>query len=82
VPIGLSLGMPTWALVAMWPAVIGIYFLPANGSQLAAVSIDETGSTKIGKYVLNHSFILPMLICCIVSIAVGLLISWVFFSGR
>jgi anaerobic C4-dicarboxylate transporter DcuA/anaerobic C4-dicarboxylate transporter DcuB len=82
VPIGLSLGMPTWALVAMWPAVIGIYFLPANGSQLAAVSIDETGSTKIGKYVLNHSFMLPMLICCIVSIAVGLVISWVFFSGR
>ena len=69
-------------MVAMWPSVIGIYFLPANGSQLAAVNIDETGSTKIGKYVLNHSFMLPMLICWVVSVSVGLLISWVFFSGR
>jgi anaerobic C4-dicarboxylate transporter DcuB len=82
VPIGVSLGMPAWAMVAMWPSVIGIYFLPANGSQLTAVSIDETGSTKIGKYVLNHSFMLPMLISWVVSVAVGLLISWTFFSGH
>ena len=55
----------------MWSSVIGIYFFPAKGSQIAAVGIDQTGTTRIGRHVLNHSFILPTLICWAVSMAVG-----------
>ncbi|WP_338176425.1 hypothetical protein [Candidatus Dormiibacter inghamiae] len=61
----------------MWPAVIGIYFFPANGSQIAAIGVDQTGTTRIGKYVVNHSFQLPTLICWVVAVLVGLLIAGV-----
>jgi anaerobic C4-dicarboxylate transporter DcuA len=80
VPIGLalpSLGVP--AIVAMWQALNGVWFLPANGSQLACVETDLTGSTKIGKYVLNHSFMIPLLVTTSVAIAVGMLIQSVVF---
>lgn len=77
VPIGIALGLPAQFLVAMWPAVIGIYFFPANGSQIAAIGIDQTGTTRIGKYVVNHSFQLPTLICWVVAVLVGLLIAGV-----
>jgi anaerobic C4-dicarboxylate transporter DcuA len=70
-PIGLALAIPAQFLVGMWSSVIGIYFFPANGSQIAAVGIDQTGTTRIGRYVLNHSFMLPTLICWAVSVAVG-----------
>ena len=48
VPIGLAI-LPVASVVAMWQAVSGVLFLPANGTQLAAVAVDQTGSTKIGK---------------------------------
>ncbi|NTU72370.1 MAG: anaerobic C4-dicarboxylate transporter [Coriobacteriia bacterium] len=75
VPIGLALpGLGVGAIVAMWSALCGVYFLPANGSQLACVETDLTGSTKIGKYVLNHSFMIPLLVTTVVAVGVGLLI--------
>jgi anaerobic C4-dicarboxylate transporter DcuA len=80
VPIGLALptlGVP--AIVAMWQALNGVWFLPANGSQLACVETDLTGSTKIGKYVLNHSFMIPLLVTTSVAIAVGMLIQSLVF---
>lgn len=54
-PIGLSLGLSAATITAMWPSCRGSYFLPANGSQIATVAFDQTGSTRIGKAVLNHS---------------------------
>ena len=57
----------------------GVFLLPANGTQLAAVEIDQTGSTKIGKYVLNHSFLVPTLIQCFVAVVIGLGIARVMF---
>ena len=75
VPIGLAL--PTLSvgmIIAMWQALVGVYFLPANGNQLAAVNTDLTGSTKIGKYVLNHSFMVPLLVCTVVAVGFGMLI--------
>lgn len=75
VPIGLALPtLGVGAIVAMWSALSGVYFLPANGSQLACVETDLTGTTKIGKYVLNHSFMVPLLVTTVVAIGVGLLI--------
>lgn len=71
-PVGLALGIAPQLLIAMFPAVMGIYFFPANGSQLAAVNFDETGTTRIGKYVLNHSFMLPTLVSVVVALLVGI----------
>ncbi|QFU74350.1 anaerobic C4-dicarboxylate transporter [Halioglobus maricola] len=58
-PIGLALGLPPHLMVGLYPAVNGNFFLPTYGTVLAAVSFDRTGTTRIGKYVLNHSFMRP-----------------------
>jgi anaerobic C4-dicarboxylate transporter DcuB len=79
-PIGLALHIPTALLVGMWTSVIGIYFFPANGSQLATVGIDETGTTRIGGFVINHSFQLPTIICWVVSAVVGSAIALALFG--
>jgi anaerobic C4-dicarboxylate transporter len=75
VPIGIALGLPAQLLVAMWPSLIGVYFLPANGTQLAAVAADRTGSTKIGNAVVNHSFQPNTLFMWIVTVIVGMVIA-------
>ena len=58
-PAGVALGLGAPSLIAMFPAVNGYFFLPTYATLLAAISFDQTGTTKIGKYVLNHSFMLP-----------------------
>ena len=80
IPIGIALGVPMQFLIAMWQAVAAVLFLPANGTQLAAISIDETGSTKIGKFVVNHSFQPSLLIGVVVSVAVGIVIAAILFG--
>lgn len=74
VPIGLTV-LGVAQVVAMWQALSGVLFLPANGTQLAAVAVDETGTTKIGKAVVNHSFMIPLLISTVVAVLVGLVIA-------
>jgi len=75
IPIGLSIFPTVGPIVAMWQALSGVLFLPANGTQLAAVAVDETGGTKIGKAVLNHSFMIPLLVSTVVAVGVGLLMA-------
>ncbi len=58
----LALGLSAPLLVGAYPAVNGNFFLPTYGTVLAAVSFDQTGTTRIGKYLLNHSFMLPGLV--------------------
>ncbi len=72
IPIGIALGLSPATLAAMWPAVVGVFLLPTNGAQIATVELDRTGSTRIGAAVINHSFLLPVLIYTVVSVAVGL----------
>ena len=72
IPIGLMLGIPPQFLVACSTAAVGIYFFPANGSQVTAIATDETGTTGISKYAIWHSFSLPMFVMWIVSTVVGL----------
>ncbi|MBK7780272.1 MAG: anaerobic C4-dicarboxylate transporter [Ardenticatenia bacterium] len=83
VPMGLALSaLGAGSIVAMWQAVTGVFFLPANGPQLAAVALDLTGSTRIGGYVLNHSFMVPLLVSTPVAVGVGMLLAQVFgFNG-
>ncbi|MCE2924214.1 MAG: anaerobic C4-dicarboxylate transporter [Phycisphaeraceae bacterium] len=70
-PVGIGLGLSAGTLIACFPAVNGYFFLPTYGTIIAAVAFDTTGTTRIGKYVLNHSFMLPGLVCTIVSVAIG-----------
>src|SRR6188472_3609310 len=72
IPIGLTLGVPPQFLVAFSTAAIGIYFFPANGSQVTAIATDETGTTGISKYAIWHSFSLPMFVMWISSTVVAL----------
>ncbi len=73
-PLGIALGIPTQFLIGMWPAVSGVQFLPIGGTILASVNFDKTGTTKIGKYVLNHSFMIPLLIAAVVAVLTGVLL--------
>ena len=73
-PLGIGLGIPPLALVTMFPAVNGYFFIPNYPTEVAAINFDTTGTTRIGKYVLNHSFQLAGFITTFVSIGVGYLI--------
>ncbi|WP_101847775.1 anaerobic C4-dicarboxylate transporter family protein [Zhihengliuella sp. ISTPL4] len=78
VPIGITIGLPASLLVGLWPAAMGIYTLPANGSQVATVAFDQTGTTKMGKFVFDHSFQLPNLVYVGTAIVVGVALSFLF----
>lgn len=75
-PLGIALGISPWMLIALFPAVNGYFFIPNYPTVVAAINFDRTGTTCIGKYILNHSFMMPGMVCTIVSIAVGLLLIW------
>jgi anaerobic C4-dicarboxylate transporter DcuB len=62
VPVGLAIGVPPGYIVAFAAASYGYYILPTYPSDLAAIQFDRSGTTHIGKYVVNHSFIVPGLI--------------------
>lgn len=73
-PLGIALGLSPWLLIALFPAVNGYFFIPNYPTIVAAINFDRTGSTHIGKYILNHSFMKPGIIATVVAIAVGLLL--------
>lgn len=73
-PLGVALGMNPWMLIALFPAVNGYFFIPNYPTIVAAINFDRTGTTRIGKYILNHSFMMPGMVATIVAIGVGLLL--------
>lgn len=73
-PLGIGLGITPLALIAMFPAVNGYFFIPNYPTEVAAINFDRTGTTRIGKYVLNHSFQVAGFITTFVSIGIGYLI--------
>lgn len=75
VPVGLAIGVPPGYIVAFAAASYGYYILPTYPSDLAAIQFDRSGTTHIGKYVINHSFIVPGLIGVGTSCAVGYLLA-------
>jgi anaerobic C4-dicarboxylate transporter DcuA len=79
-PLGLSLGIPPASLAGMFPAVNGYFFIPNYGTLIAAMQFDRSGTTRIGKYLLNHSFMLPGLITTVGAVGLGLLIAKLFFT--
>ena len=78
-PLGLTLSIAPASLAAMFPSVNGYFFIPTYGTLIAAINFDRSGTTRIGRYVLNHSFMLPGVISTIVAVTTGLLIAKVFF---
>jgi anaerobic C4-dicarboxylate transporter DcuA len=74
-PLGISLGLPSSSLIASWPAVNGYFFLPTYGTIIAAINFDRSGTTRIGRFVLNHSFMLPGLVATVTAVTVGLVIA-------
>lgn len=70
-PLGFALGINPMLLVAMFPAVNCLFILPITGPALAAVGMDRSGTTYIGKYVLNHSFQFHGIVMVVVAVAVG-----------
>jgi anaerobic C4-dicarboxylate transporter DcuA len=78
-PLGIALGIPPQFLIAMFPSVNGYFFIPTYGSLIAAINFDLSGTTKIGKYVLNHSFMIPGNVATSVAVITGLAIARVLF---
>ena len=74
VPLGVALAISPMMLIALFPAVNGYFFIPNYPTLVAAINFDSTGTTRIGKWVLNHSFMLPGMVATMVAIAVGLLL--------
>jgi anaerobic C4-dicarboxylate transporter DcuA len=59
----------------MFPAVNGYFFIPNYPTIVAAINFDRTGTTRIGRYVLNHSFMVPGLVASAGAIGVGFLLA-------
>jgi anaerobic C4-dicarboxylate transporter DcuA len=76
-PLGIALGINPALLIAMFPAVNGYFFIPNYPTVVAAINFDQTGTTRIGKYILNHSFMVPGLVATFGAVAIGILLSFV-----
>jgi anaerobic C4-dicarboxylate transporter DcuA len=78
-PLGLALGIPPQFLIGAFPSVNGYFFIPTYGSLIAAINFDLSGTTRIGRYVINHSFMIPGLIATFVAVLTGLVLAKVMF---
>ncbi len=79
IPIGMALNLPVYIIIAGWVSCNCNYIIPASGQCVAAIGFDSAGTTKIGKYVVNHSYMLPGLIMTAVSVAVALVLGMLVF---
>ena len=75
-PLAYKLGIDGWILLGVLPSVYGYFFIPNYPSDIATVNFDRTGTTVIGKYLLNHSFMMPGL----VSVAVSTIVAYTLCS--
>lgn len=73
-PLGIALGISPMMLIALFPAVNGYFVIPNYPTIVAVINFDTTGTTRIGRWILNHSFMMPGLVATAVAIATGLLL--------
>jgi anaerobic C4-dicarboxylate transporter DcuB len=78
-PLAYSLGIPGPVLLGVLPSVYGYFFIPNYPSDIATVNFDRSGTTVIGKYLLNHSFMMPGLVHIFVSTIVAYALAMIFF---
>ncbi len=74
-PMGISLGLDPKMMVAFFPAAYGYFFLPTYPSDLACIGFDRSGTTRIGKFIINHSFFMPGIIGVASGCVIGYLLS-------
>ena len=67
-----ALGIPPEIMVGTFVAVNGYFFIPNYGPIIASIDFDTTGTTRIGRYILNHSFMIPGLLSMAFSLVLGL----------
>lgn len=79
-PLAYSLNIPGWVLLGVFPSVYGYFFIPNYPSDIATVNFDRSGTTVIGKYLLNHSFMMPGLVAIATSTVVCYLLAAVFYA--
>jgi anaerobic C4-dicarboxylate transporter DcuA len=79
IPLGISLGLPATSLLACLPAVNGLFFIPNYPTILTAIGADSTGTTRVGKFVLNHSFMIPGLVATTTATAIAGVLVKLFF---
>ncbi len=78
-PLAYQLGIPGPVLLGVLPSVYGYFFIPNYPSDIATVNFDRSGTTVIGKYLLNHSFMMPGMVSVFVSTLVGMLITYIVY---
>ena len=78
-PLAYSLGIPGPILLGVLPSVYGYFFIPNYPSDIATVNFDRSGTTVIGKYLLNHSFMMPGMVSVVVSTLVALAITAIIY---
>ena len=78
-PLAYSLGIPGPVLLGVLPSVYGYFFIPNYPSDIATVNFDRSGTTVIGKYLLNHSFMMPGLIHIFTATIVAYVLSMIIF---
>jgi anaerobic C4-dicarboxylate transporter len=79
-PVAAAIGLPPALFLGVYPAVNGTFFLPTYGTVLAAVSLDQTGTTRIGRFVVNHSFMRPGVVGVIASTLTALALCSLFIT--
>lgn len=78
-PLAYSFGITGPVLLGVFPCVYGYFFIPNYPSDIATVNFDRSGTTTIGKYLLNHSFMMPGLVCITVATFISYALSMVLF---
>ncbi|MDY6206083.1 MAG: anaerobic C4-dicarboxylate transporter [Prevotella sp.] len=79
VPLAYKLGIPGWILLGVLPSVYGYFFIPNYPSDIATVNFDRSGTTVIGKYLLNHSFMMPGMVHVVTATIVGYFLSYLVY---
>lgn len=77
-PLAVAIGIPAPILIGVFVAVNGYFFIPNYGPIIASIDFDTTGTTRIGKFIFNHSFMLPGLISMAFCLGLGLLFAQIF----
>ena len=77
-PVGMSLGLSAPLLIGLMPATYGYFFIPNYPSDIATINFDPTGTTKIGKWYFNHSFMAPGIVGVVAACLMGVLLAKIF----
>lgn len=70
-PAALAIGVAPMTAIASFAAVSALFVLPTYPTLLAAVEMDDTGSTRIGRWVFNHPFFIPGVVTISTSVLLG-----------